>query len=179
MAGSRGIWLEFRAVCNRNMLLHTVCGCELPYQETRYWGKETFLKLYSYTLLWLHCILNSVKDICKSSWSKKTFLSSYNDAATVFQDSGGDVLYSIHDRHFGITDEYFMSWRTGIQPEMLLAVDTIHDIALTPMPRYVSSPWNVNVKIWDFVDVSWKGKLRNRNRERQSDCLTNKCWYIF
>lgn len=31
--------------------------------------------------------------------------------------------------------------------------------------------------IWDFVDVSWKGAQRRLNRERRSDCLTNKCWY--
>lgn len=75
----------------------------------------------------------------------------------MFQDSGGDVLYSIHDRHFGIVDEYFMAWWTGIQAEMLLAVDTIHAIALMPMPRYLSSPWNVNVK-WSEISSMFPEK---------------------
>lgn len=67
-------------------------------------------------------------------------------ADTVFQDSGGAVLHGIHDRYFGIMDEYFMARWTGIQLEMLLAVDTIHTITQIPMPWYFSSPWNVSVK---------------------------------
>ena len=75
-----------------------------------------FFRLYSYT----HCVVATLhpkqckKHIYKSCLSRKTFLPSYADVAncaavTALQDSGGAVLYSIHDRHFGITDEYFMA----------------------------------------------------------------------
>lgn len=158
MAGSQGIWLEFRATCDRNMLPHTVRMwlwqprlIRKKDTEGMRLSKGSILTL----LLLLHCIQNSVKHIYKSSlsWIIFTYTVPYNHVlylncaaaatAALFRDSGRAVLYSIHDRHFGIMDEYFMAWWIGIQPEMLLAVDTVHTI--TP-PWYTSSPWNVNVK---------------------------------
>lgn len=68
-----------------------------------------------------------------------------------------------------------MAWWTGIEPEMLLAVDTIHTITL--MPWSTSSSWNINAKWSEILSMfPEKGTLRNLNRERRSDCLTNKCW---
>lgn len=68
--------------------------------------------------------------------------------SSLFQDSSGAELYSIHDRNFGITDEYFMARWTGIEPEMLLAVDTIHTITLIPnaLIRLLLPLKNVNAK---------------------------------
>lgn len=66
---------------------------------------------------------------------------------------------------------------------MLLAVDSIHAIPRILLPWYVSSAWNVNVKWSERLSVfPAKGKnkkQKNRNKERQWDCLTNNCWCIF
>lgn len=60
---------------------------------------------------------------------------------------------------------------TWINYKMTLAVDTVHAIIL--MPWCTSSSGNVNVK-WSEMLSIFPDK---ENRDKLSDCLTNKCWY--
>lgn len=180
MAGSWGIWIEFRAVCNRNMLLHTVCDCDSSALSgnkiLKQWDFLQALFLHTAVLL-LHCILNMSKKIQfeqeNAIYPTTMWL---HTAVSVFQDSGGErvVQYSWQTFwNYGWIFHGLMDWdAVGSGYHSYYHAHTNALIRLLPLKCQCEV-------IWDLVDVSWKGKLRNRNRERQSYCLTNKCWYIF
>lgn len=173
MAGSRGIWLQFRAARNRNMLLHAardrdssaLSGKKILRQWDR--PQAPFLTpLCCYTAPHpkqrkTHPRIQIQPEIspCTLQWCRSTA------ASSLFQDSSGAVLYGIHDRNFGITDEYFMARWTGIESEMLLAVDTIHTITLVPNAslRLLLPLKNVNAKwseIWSMFPEKEKKSKR-------------------
>lgn len=166
MACSRGIWLEFRGMCNRNTSLDKVCDCHSSAlsgnKMLRQW--DFLYALFSHTAKRLPCILNSVKHIRQVyltlmwlHWNVLLFLSC--------RIQEGAVLYSIHDRHFGIMDEYFMACWTWIHPGMLLAVDTIHAITLSY--QWLDTSPSLEMSMQSDLRIRscfWKGKLRNRKQ---------------
>lgn len=133
--------------------------------------------ILTFCILLLHCILQNVKHIYKLSY--------------ILQWCGSIIIvllllcFRIQE---GSCVQY--SWQTFWNYEWIFhgpmdwdpARDAggsgYHSYYHTALIRLLPLKCQCEV-IWDFVDVSWKGKLRNRNREWQSDCLTNKCWYIF
>lgn len=60
---------------------------------------------------------------------------------------------------------------TWINYEVTLEVDNVHAIIL--MPWCTSSSGNVNVKWSEMLSIF----PEKENRDKLSDCLTNKCWY--
>lgn len=163
MEGSRGVWLEFRAVCNRNMLLHTVCDC-----DSSGLSGNMILKQWDFLqALFLH---SATTTLHPKRWKKKppTHLQIHFEQENISYIphwcgfSLPCCCHCVPGFKRGCVVQY--SWQTfwnygwifhGLM-DWDLAWDAvgsgyyiygyIHTITLIPMPGYVSCPWNVNAK---------------------------------